>query len=162
MISNNAKHPIEKEATAREVCYRIGRNLLLFQKIEFHFKVIAPFLSKNNDATQVQPSEKIKELLNSINSRNPLGTVARRVIEAIPPDEGAGLQAYIEYIVRERNWLAHEFISHHGLGIDTVDQCKASIAYLDKQLELSKPLLDFATDLSRIVFGTAVDSIEDF
>jgi len=90
----------------REVLIHVGRNLALYQKIEYLLKAILPHLSNKSFASNSDAFAEINELLRSKTTMGPLMEMLKGSVECEHPE---GFAKYLESVVSHRNELAHHF-----------------------------------------------------
>lgn len=141
-LSEEHKHLI------RKVCEKVGSNILLFQKIESLFRLIAPNLTDNDGAVGFLVPDSAEKWQQQFHSKKEtLGSLTWKVKQKFPFDGSIGFHAYLDTALHDRNKLVHRFHEIPGSEMITVAQCSSLLAYLDRQERFALPLLKFATDL---------------
>lgn len=141
----------------REVHCRVGRNLLLFQKIEFRLKIVAPHLKFDGNETKLIIPESIENLLAQPKSFKMLGKVVKDLKLSFPYESITGFHDYLNFVLNERNMFVHDLEDHPEFGVLSINQCKSSILYLDRQHQSCLPMLLIATQLSQAAFAGISD-----
>lgn len=147
----NTKKILQKNRNnlLREVYFRVGRNLLLFQKIESRLKIITPHLSLENGEVRITLPDSLEKLLAQSNSNRMLGLLVRDLKLATQSDDSSNFHEYLTFVLKERNKFIHDLENNPEFGVHSVKQCEGSINYLDRQHKICSPLLAFADELSK-------------
>ena len=126
----------------KEVLFRVGRNLLLYQRIELALKGLHQFLRSENDPAGELSFDSLVVALRTL----PLGKQIGRFKEvvAVPAEQRLDLDSYLDQILKARNDLAHNFLVTPGLSLDEVEGCQSAIARLDEAHEFGVPFFQFA------------------
>ena len=132
----------------KEVVYKVGRNVLLFQQMEGVLKYLVSHGSMSGTRSELfLKHEKQKQAV----SRRTMGTVVRNFLDGIEPapepeelteafisfkfetDVTESMRAEIEQLVAERNTLIHHFLE--DIELDSVASWQEASARLDLQEE---------------------------
>lgn len=166
---NEAASEILRIATD-DVLQRVGRNLLIYQRIEMNLKQLEATgrpITIDKTTTQESLAAQVNANHDSVR-RNTLGTALKRVIrigeseaddratgntEAIlimqaslvledTPDSRTWLAGWNDAVVNARNRLAHCFFD--TFDIETIEGCAAACRELDKEHDIALSFLHFA------------------
>lgn len=149
---------VEHKRLIREICEKVGSNILLFQRIESLLRVIAPNLTANDETVEFLIPESIEKWQTLCDSKQTLGPLSRKLKTAFSTEGFEGFHAYLDAVRKERNQLVHRFPEIPSTGMHTVAQCRSSLKYLERQHNLALPLLKFAADLQTAVVDVLASS----
>jgi hypothetical protein len=130
------------QAMVRQVIYRVGRNVLLFQQIEAGLKVLLPRMGPS------PPTRASIRAAQSVVRKMTLGqTVEDLKVRASSSTEE--LEAYLGAVVASRNELVHHFYEHPDARLATRTECLSMLEHLDRQHEHAEVLHRFVTGAAR-------------
>lgn len=127
----------EHAALLNSVLLRLGRNILLFQRIESALKFILPYMHPKGSADGDDAFARFRDVAKS----QTLGKLVKDLQESMKADTDAVAQ-YLERMVEQRNRLVHHFHEMPGVSLVTVDGCRAAIQILDEQHHEMQPFQD--------------------
>ena len=147
-LSEEHKHLI------RKVCEKVGSNILLFQKIERLFRVIAPNLTAVGGTVEflVPDTAEIWQQQSYLKKAT-FGNLTGQVKKEFQIDGFQGFHSYLDTVLKDRNALVHQFYEMPGSEMLTVAQCSSLLDHLVEQERVALPLLNFATQLLAGVVG---------
>ncbi|CAG2159413.1 OST-HTH/LOTUS domain-containing protein [Cupriavidus numazuensis] len=119
------------------VLVRLGRNILLFQRIESALKFMLPFMHPKGSASGDEAFARFRDKAKG----QTLGKLVENLQESINADTDAVAQ-YLERMVEQRNQLVHHFHEMPGVSLLTEAGCRAAIQVLDDQHHEAQPLQD--------------------
>lgn len=149
---------MESEHTAllNSVLLRLGRNILLFQRIESALKFMLPYMHPKGSANGDDAFAKFRDEAKG----KTLGTLVKNLQESINADTDAVAQ-YLERMVGQRNQLVHHFQEMPGVSLFTVDGCRAAIQILDEQHRETQPLQDLVQVLGVSLGASLAEKFKD-
>lgn len=146
----------EHAALLNSVLLRLGRNILLFQRIESALKFMLPFMHPKGSADGDDAFVRFRDETKS----KTLGKLVRNLQESMRADTDAVAQ-YLERMVQQRNQLVHHFHEMPGVSLLTVDGCRAAIQILEEQLREAQPLEDLVHVLGVSLGASLAAKFED-
>jgi hypothetical protein len=171
--------PFEDSELWVDLYQKIGRCVVLFQKIELLFKYAVSrgcfSLVLSTDTSNISPIDQLKNNVNSL-SQKTMGCVGRLFCDRIltdyvyPPDDKelskgemrvnvtinygtndqqAALKRKIESIIAERNQLVHQLFN--TFGFNTTDDFKRAGLYLDNLFHIAESLYDELSQFAKSI-----------
>lgn len=144
-MASNQNHPHTQ--SLRDVEWRMGRNLLLYQRIELGLKLVLPLIHPNGSAQGPDAWQEFRQAIQS----QPLGIAMKRLSEATKlkgrPDAIKQWQDDLAKVVEDRNELAHGLLRLDGNPLQSEAGCHELCERLDKSFTHASAFSEFVTEL---------------
>lgn len=144
-MTSNLNH--QHDQSLREVEWRIGRNLLLYQRIELGLKLVLPLIHPNGSAQGLDAWQEFRQAIQS----QTLGIAMKRLSEATKmqggPESIKQWQDDLAQVVEDRNELAHGLLRLDGNPLQSEEGCHGLCEGLDKSFTRASAFNEFVTEL---------------
>lgn len=147
-FSRMASSPNQPSAySLHEVEWRIGRNLLLYQRIEHGLKLVLPLIHPNGSTQGLDAWQEFRQAIKS----QTLGTAMKHLSEATKmrgnPEAIKQWQDDLARVVNDRNELAHGLLGLEGNPLVNEAGRQSLCDRLDKNFENASAFSEFVTEL---------------
>ncbi|MDB5825669.1 MAG: hypothetical protein JWR21_4373 [Herminiimonas sp.] len=129
----------------KEVIFKIGRNVLFFQRLETLLKVTLPLVKSNKTGNASMPWKDVAALLAS---KNTFGNLVQKLKDSMAVDDTRAAEAYIGAVLEHRNDLVHHFLARPDGNLATLEQCLTALAHLDEQYRFSLPFASLVEQIA--------------
>lgn len=120
----------------RRVMERIGRCLLIYQRIELCLKYLLPHAVGPNET----PGDTFAQWRSLLDSKTTLGPLVERLRESVRSSDPKEFERYISDLVEQRNEFIHYFSRQPFAKLSSLEECDAAVAHLDARLQFASPL----------------------